>query len=94
MTTSPDYFDVFAQGMPFDGPIDLDYFENIPNKDIAERALAFLNDQANEFDLRKYHAQSDITRLWRATFRACIRYQVSLTAEQHSFALRLGVVVP
>jgi len=89
------YFeDIFNVGIPFDGKIDIDYFISIPNADTARRALRFINDQNNEFELRKRHGQDDIVKLWRGVFRGCIAHGVEIPADLKGYAKRLGIVVP
>jgi hypothetical protein len=90
-----DFFeDLFNVGIPFEGKIDVAYFIKIPNADIARRALRFLSDQNNEFELRARHSEDDLHRLWRGTFRGCIAHGVEIPADLKGFCKRLGVVVP
>jgi len=86
--------DIFNVGIPFDGRIDVDYFTMITNADIARRALRFISDQNNEFELRKRHDESDMLRLWRGVFRGCIAQGVEIPADLKGYAKRLGVIVP
>jgi len=86
--------DVFNQGLPFDGPIDVKHLENIPNADVAQRTLAFMSDRGNEFDLYQRHTPADVARMWRATFRACLTHGVPVTRRQQGFAQRLGIIFP
>jgi len=90
-----DFFeDIFNVGIPFEGKIDVGYFIDIPNADIARRALRFLSDQNNEFELRARHPEDDMLRLWRGVFRGCIAHGVEIPADLKGYAKRLGIIVP
>jgi len=82
-----------ADKLPFDGPMDVDYFCDIPNEEVARRCLAFLKDGSNEIELNKRHVVSDIQRMWKATFRACLAYGIALSDNDKQYARMLGVVI-
>lgn len=77
-----------------DGPIDIEYLLDIPNRSIAQRALDFLDEQGNEIELSKRHSPADMQRMWRGVLRACIAHGVPLTPEQSTYAKVLGIVLP
>lgn len=82
-----------AHHIPFEGPLDIDYFCDIPNAEVARRCLAFLSDGTNEIEINKRHVMSDIHRMWKATFRACLSYGVPLSANNKQYARMLGVAI-
>ncbi len=82
-----------ADKIPFDGPMDVDYFCHIPNAEIARRSLAFLRDGSNEIELHKRHVRSDIDRMWKAAFRGCLAHGVELSSNDKQYARMLGVVI-
>lgn len=80
--------------IPFRGPIDIDYLLDIPNEDVARRALAFLDDRVNEVELHKRHTARDIERMWKGVLRACLGHGVPLREDQKAYAKQLGIVLP
>jgi hypothetical protein len=82
-----------ADKIPFDGPLDVDYFCDIPNADVARRCMAFLKDGSNEIELAKRHVTSDIHRMWKATFRAYLAHGIALSDNDKQYARMLGVVI-
>ncbi len=84
----------FIRGVPFEGPLDVHYFEDIPNAETARRALAFISNPSNEIELRKRQTHKDIVRMWRAAFRGCIAHGVPVPEDLQGYAQRLGVVFP
>ncbi len=80
--------------IPFDGPIDIDYLIDIPNADIARKALAFLMDDVNRIDLSKRHTPAEMQRMHRGVFRGCLAHGVTLTANQKQYARMCGVIIP
>ncbi|HEY5552422.1 MAG TPA: hypothetical protein VIK52_11070 [Opitutaceae bacterium] len=80
--------------IPFEGPIDTAYLLDIPNEDVARRALNFLDDRVNEVELHKRHSPQDIERMWRGVFRACLGHSVPLREDQKAYAKQLGIVLP
>jgi hypothetical protein len=92
-TTNP--LDAFGLNhLPFDGKLDIEYFCDQPNASVARAALTFLEDGGNEIELHKRHTSSEVNRLWRSTFRACIAHGVPLSDNQKQYARMLGVVLP
>jgi hypothetical protein len=83
-----------ADLIPFEGKIDIDYLLDIPNRDIAQRALDFMNNQINEIELSKRHSYPDMQRMWKGVLRACIAHGVPLTQNQAHYAKSLGIVLP
>ena len=87
--------DAFGLNHPtFDGPLDVDFFCDIRNASKARRALIFLEDGGNEIWLHKHHTSTEIGRMWRSVFRACIAYGVPISDNQKQYARMLGVVIP
>jgi hypothetical protein len=82
-----------ADKLPFDGPMDVKYFCDIPNAEVARRCLSFLHDGSNAIELAKRHVQSDIHQMWKATFRACLAHGVELSTNDKQYARMLGVVI-
>jgi len=80
--------------IPFDGPIDIDYLLDIPNADVARRALEFLDDQVNEITLQERHGWADMQRMWKGVLRACIGFGVPLRPDQQAYARVLGIELP
>lgn len=82
-----------AHHIPFDGPLDVDYFCDIPNADTARKALSFLKDGPNAIELAKRHIDTDIKRMWKSALRACIMYGIALSANDLQYARMLGVEI-
>lgn len=82
-----------AGHIPFDGKVDIAYFLDQPNAEVARRALEFLSDQGNEIELRKRHGAADIEQLWRGTLRSCVGHGVPLSDSQRLYAAALGVAL-
>lgn len=80
--------------IPFDGKLDVGYFLDIPNADVARRAIAFLSDQVNEIELHNRHSSTEVEQMWAGTLRACLAHGVELTPEQALYAKTLGIVLP
>jgi hypothetical protein len=78
--------------IPFDGKIDVAYFLDQPNAEVARRALSFLADQVNEIELHKRHSSAEVESLWRGTLRSCVAHGVELTPDQRLYAVALGIV--
>ena len=78
----------------FEGKVDVGYLIDIPNADIAQRALDFLSDQVNEIELHKRNGAGDVKRAWRGVLRACLAYGVPLTPENALYAKSLGIGLP
>lgn len=90
-----DVLDSFGLNHPaFDGPMDVEYFCDIPNASVARECLMFLEDGGNEITLHQRHTSSEVERMWRATFRACFAHDVPLSDNQKQYARMLGVVIP
>lgn len=81
-------------GLPFDGPIDVDYFCDIPNEATARDALAVLSTPGIEVELNKRHPPSEVARLWKAMFRGCVAHGVPVPDHLKGYARRLGIVFP
>lgn len=87
--------DLFRDGLPFDGDIDVDWFVQIPSADVAEKRLDFLRTPGNVYDLLKRgYGGAPIERMWKAVFRACLSYDVVIPTSLHGYARELGVVIP
>jgi hypothetical protein len=87
--------DAFGRSyIPFAGPIDIDYLLDIPNEDIARKALGFIDDRVNEIELYKRHSPQDVERMWRGVLRAAIGHGVPLREDQKAYAKQLGIVLP
>lgn len=85
---------VFNVGIPFEGPLDVAYFCNIPNADSARKAISFLANQTNEIELHKRHSEADIQTMWKAAFRGCVKHGVPVPGDLIGYAKRLGVYIP
>jgi hypothetical protein len=85
---------LFQGGIPFDGPVDVEYFERIPNESTARKALEFMMSLRNEISLRQRHSEEDVGRMWLATFRGCLAHGVPIPENLRGYAQRLGVVFP
>jgi hypothetical protein len=82
-----------ANYMPFEGRINIKYLTTADSPTTAQRALDFMAEAGNQFDLVKYHSPDEIKRMWRGVFRSAIAHGVLLTNEQKSYARQLGVVL-
>lgn len=82
-----------ANHIPFEGRIDSKYLTTAPNASTAQRALDFMSEAGNQFDLVKRHSPEEIKRMWRGVFRSAIAHGVPLTDDQKSYARQLGVVL-
>lgn len=90
-----DFFEaIFNRGIPFEGPVDIDYLGAIDTAAKAKAALKWLSDPNNEFELQKRHTQEDVARAWALVFRGCIAQGVTIPDRLRGYAARLGVVLP
>ena len=88
-----DFFEkIFNRGIPFEGPVDIEYLGDITNVSVAEQALAWLSDQNNEFELLKRHVPADVARAWTLVFQGCLQHGVAIPRHLRGYAARLGVV--
>lgn len=79
--------------LAFDGPMDVEYFCDIPNASVARDCLTFLEDGGNEISLHQRHTSSEVERMWRTTLRACLAHGVPISDSQKQYARMLGVVI-
>lgn len=94
MTIPINRIDVFQDGIPFEGEVDVEWFLQIPNYDVASARLEFLRTPGNISDLLKRgHGGEDIERMWKAVYRACIGFDVPLPLTAQAHARELGIVV-
>lgn len=80
--------------LAIEGKLDISYLLDIPNRDVAQRALDFMDNQINEIELAKRHSHVDMQRMWRGVLRACLAHGVPLTQNQATYAKSLGIVLP
>jgi len=78
----------------FKGPLDIEYFERVPNADIARAKLAWIMRPANEIELRKRHDPEEVARMWRAVFRGCLMFGVPIPDKLKPYGRAIGVVFP
>lgn len=83
-----------ADLLAFEGKLDIDYLLDIPNADVAQRALDFMDNQINEMELAKRHTPAELQRMWKGVLRAAIAHGVPLTTTQATYAKVLGIVLP
>lgn len=76
-----------------EGKLDIGYLLDIPNQDIARRALDFMSNQINEIDLAKRHTPMEMQRMWKGVLRSAIAHDVPLTQNQATYAKVLGIVL-
>lgn len=89
-----DWFEsIFNRGIPFEGPIDINYLGDITNQSVAHQALAWMSDPNNEFELAKRHTAEDVSRAWKLVLRGCLQYGVAIPPHLRGFARRLGLVL-
>ena len=90
-----DEFDFMGLNHPaFEGKFDIDYLCDIPNASVAWATLRFLTDGGNEITLHQRHTSSEVERVWRSLFRACLAYGVPLSDNEKQYARMLGVILP
>jgi len=77
-----------------EGKLDIAYLLDIPNRDVAQRALDFMSNQINEIELSKRHTPAEMQRMWRGVLRSAIAHGVPLSQNQATYAKLLGVVLP
>lgn len=86
---------VFSQGIPFDGDIDVDWFCNIPSAAAASARLDFLRAPLNQSELMKRgYGHGPMDRMWASVYRACIGFGVPIPSELRHHADLLGVIIP
>ena len=74
--------------------LDIDYFLDIPNADIATRALDHVANPAFIATIAAHHSHADIAKLKRGVYRACIEHGVPLPSRCVIEARMLDVIVP
>ena len=85
----------YVSGIPFDGAIDMDYFVKVPNAFVAQARLDFLVQQSNIHELlRRGYGGAALEAMWKAVYRACLAYGVSIPTDQQGHARELGVIIP
>jgi len=92
------YTDVFrATGLDEEviaNGVKLDYFMNLPNASAAIEALDIVTNPAAVILLGKRHTESEINKLKKATYRACIAHGVAMPTRALIEARMLGIVLP
>lgn len=74
--------------------LDIDYFLDIPNADVATRALDHVANPSFIATIAPHHSHEDIARLKRGVYRACITHGVPLPSRCVIEARGLDVIVP
>lgn len=86
--------EMFRGALVFEGEIDVEWFTKIPSASAAQARLDFLRTPSNVYELRKRgYGGPALDRMWKAVYRACISFEVSIPSELHHHASELGIVI-
>jgi hypothetical protein len=86
--------ELFRDGIPFEGEIDVRWFLQIPNADVASARLDWMAVPGNISELLKRGYEDVLPEMWKAVFRACIGYGVPIPEGLKGLAGEYGIVVP
>lgn len=88
-------FKVAAPDIQFEGDIDVDWFCEVPNGQVARERLEFLCNPTNITELMKRgYGGAPLTRMWQAVYRACLAFDEPIPTMKKGHAESLGVSIP